>query len=195
MPSIGLADKFTLDAIKTAVDIIDGIVDTITSNVSTILTNVGSNADASSASGSVHAKIKELRTQVVAIQNTIGVSRGSSGAALQFSSDGAVNFGESSDYSIAKSCHVGYAGTVYFSWNLWNNNNGATVYSQLFKNGVACSAEITTTSETPVEKSVIIEVYPGDLIELKMHGSTGTHAKPSCNNFRARYTVNSFGMW
>ncbi len=43
MPQIGIADKTTLD---------------------TVNTNVGSNADAASSTGSVHAKIKELRTLV-----------------------------------------------------------------------------------------------------------------------------------
>ena len=45
---IFLADKATLDATK--------------SNTDTIKTNVGSNADVASASGSVHAKIKDLKT-------------------------------------------------------------------------------------------------------------------------------------
>jgi hypothetical protein len=53
MPSFGIADKITLDAVKTAVDLIKTYTDSLE-------TNVGSDVDAASASGSVHAKLKQL---------------------------------------------------------------------------------------------------------------------------------------
>ena len=39
-------------------------VNTITTNMNAVSTNVGSNADAASATGSVHAKLKDLKTTV-----------------------------------------------------------------------------------------------------------------------------------
>jgi hypothetical protein len=66
MPSIGIADKATLDLIKAAVDLIASYTDALEGDATTLKTNVGSNADASSSAGSVHAKIKELRATLLA---------------------------------------------------------------------------------------------------------------------------------
>lgn len=45
-------------------------------NIPTINTNVGSNDDAASSTGSVHAKIKELRTLVDALETDTGLIKG-----------------------------------------------------------------------------------------------------------------------
>ena len=47
-----------IDAVKTKVDTVDTVVDTVN-------TNVGSDADSASASGSVHAKVKDLANKVI----------------------------------------------------------------------------------------------------------------------------------
>ena len=61
MPQIGIADKITLDAIKTKVDTnLDAKVSALNTNINTVKTNVGSNSDAASATGSVHAKLKQI---------------------------------------------------------------------------------------------------------------------------------------
>jgi hypothetical protein len=68
-----VADKPTLDTVKTNVD-------TVKTNVDTANTNVGSNADAASVTGSLHAKIKELRTflntLIASVQKPRGIIAG-----------------------------------------------------------------------------------------------------------------------
>lgn len=71
MAQIGIADKNTLDAVKTKVDnYLDASVNSRATQViaNTVNTNVGSNSDGASASGSVHAKIKSARTAIDAIK-------------------------------------------------------------------------------------------------------------------------------
>lgn len=94
MPEIGIADKATLDTVKaligTNVDAagvatvfarlaqIAGYIDQVEGYTDTLEANVGSNADASSISGSVHAKLKDLRQvaentyiQATTVKNTV----------------------------------------------------------------------------------------------------------------------------
>lgn len=52
-------------------DQVEGYVDTLESVLGTVNTSVGSNADASSSSGSVHAKLKDLKSYTVEV-HTIG---------------------------------------------------------------------------------------------------------------------------
>ena len=85
MPSIGIADKVTLDLIKGIVDDINlavaALEDAVGDSIGGIETNVGSNADASSASGSAHAKLKDIKS-VVGLTNDSGNIAGSANAKL-----------------------------------------------------------------------------------------------------------------
>lgn len=88
-----VADKVTLDSVKTKVDTnldvkvstlatqtsvnsVSNIAGTTNNNVNTVINNVGSNSDASSSSGSVHAKLKELRSLLVAKPAAMGFLNG-----------------------------------------------------------------------------------------------------------------------
>ncbi len=70
MAEIYIADKPTLDSVNTKMDasISSRAAQT---TVNTINSNVGSNADAPSASGSVHAKLKDLKTAVSSSGKTL----------------------------------------------------------------------------------------------------------------------------
>lgn len=66
MAEIYIADKPTLDTVNAKMD---AAVSTraAQTTANTINTNIGSNADASSASGSVHAKLKDIKSAVGAV--------------------------------------------------------------------------------------------------------------------------------
>lgn len=52
------------EAIKTAVEGVKTVVNTVDNRTNTTNTNVGSNSDTSSATGSVHAKLKDIKASV-----------------------------------------------------------------------------------------------------------------------------------
>ena len=74
MPSIEIADKQTLDQVKNNLDQVSNSLTQTKSTVENTNTNVGSNADASSAAGSVHAKLKDLKTDVSGVNTKIGAN-------------------------------------------------------------------------------------------------------------------------
>lgn len=93
MPQLPIADKTTLDAINAKAgantdaagtttlfarlkQIYDYLTGNLSSTVNTINTNVGSNADASSATGSVHAKIKDIKNSLPPQSSIKSVQRG-----------------------------------------------------------------------------------------------------------------------
>jgi hypothetical protein len=82
--NLPIADKTTLDTVNTTVGTTNTTVNAINTNVTTVNTNVGSNSDTSSSTGSVHAKLKDIKSSLSAGLSSIkSVQRGVMTSAIQ----------------------------------------------------------------------------------------------------------------
>jgi len=61
--------------LNTLINNVRSVVDTVNTRTNTMNTNTGSNADAANASGSIHAKIKELRTYIAGLFSPVQKAR------------------------------------------------------------------------------------------------------------------------
>ena len=186
--------------LNTLINNVKSIVNNVNSIVNTVNTNVGSNADAASSTGSLHAKIKSLDSGGVMLHRSIASNQ------LKLSHDTEVlKMGQ--EWSKEKSILVMISGTIRVSFDLAGGYPGgypSTGFGKIYKNGVSIGIERTVQGRynDPSPYTTFTEdilCFDGDTIEFWLRSSSSNSTEPGAKakNFRIYFDVNTtpiYGM-
>lgn len=150
---------------------------------------VGLRTDSASATGSLHAKLAELRAYVV---RGVKLSISSASNNLKASAD-TERSGPGNSYTLAKSIQYGLgSGTVRVSFDIRADSNGISgCHGKIYINGVAVGTERSVMNSTEyITFTEDVTVKNGDFIQLYCDGKNGSYTNPYwCRNFRIYYDV------
>ncbi|RYD01668.1 hypothetical protein N752_29260 [Desulforamulus aquiferis] len=141
----------TANTINTNVSTANTNINIANTNINTISTNIGSNADASSATGSVHAKIKDVKTLLSTVNTNVGSNADASSAT------GSVH-GKLKDIKSAIS-GVGTPRNDLFSYQgSTNNTNGLVTVLDVVGSGTLSHACARTYSSSGFTSSIRVTI-------------------------------------
>lgn len=139
--------------LNTLINNVNSIVNNVKSIVNTINTNVGSNADAASSTGSLHAKIKRLDSNGIMLRQIKASDQ------LRFSSNNSVRTANTNEFVKVKSIAVMFSGTIRVSFGMKDG------YGRIYKNG-APVGQLRVSGSSSTTYTEDISCSPGDSIEL-----------------------------
>ena len=145
---------------------------------------VGTNADAANASGSVHAKIKELRAAINTVRPVLA-----SGNLLMSADTTRTGAPPTYDaYTKIKEIQVVGFGTIRVSFDLAyiGNSYGGTAYARIHKNGSPVGTEraVISSSFTTFSEDINVDEIKANAIQLYCKLSGGSPRQYSVRNFR-----------
>lgn len=143
---------------------------------------IGVRTDTASSTGSLHAKIGELRSYTFNLTNTVTVASGN----LKVSAD-TERTSVASAYTLIKSIQVLKSGFVRFSFEGKTSATTDNGFLQIYKNGVAFGTERVFSSVSYATYTEDLSVKEGDYIQIyaKRAGAVTTF----CRNFRGAYDL------
>lgn len=150
--------------------------------LSTINTNVGSNEDAASATGSLHAKLAALPVTL----NAYGCRASD---ALKVSADTPKSC-SSTEWTKVKEIYVNFSGTIRVSWQVCGNSaHSITSYARVYVNDAPRGAIIGESgNSTYVSFTEDICVQKGDAVQLYMRKNKA-QVWGDVRNFRIYYDI------
>lgn len=148
---------------------------------------VGLRTDAADKDGSVHSKIRELRSYMWSNDPRTIIASDS----LALSAD-AERSSKSTTYVKVKEIVIALSGTIRVKFDLKHNwgGSGARAYGAIYKNGVICGTERSLDSQSYTTYSEDISVSAGDSVQLYIKVSSDqyyTYAR----NFRHYFDLSN----
>jgi hypothetical protein len=162
------------------------LINNVKSIVNTVNTNVGSNADAASATGSLHAKLAALPVTL----NAYGCRASD---ALKVSADTPndppLNI-DATEWTKVKEIYVNFSGTIRVSWQVCGNSaHSITSYARVYVNDAPRGAIIgESKNSTYVSFTEDICVQKGNAVQLYMRKNKDL-VWGEVRNFRIYYDI------
>jgi hypothetical protein len=162
------------------------LINNVKSIVNTVNTNVGSNADAASATGSLHAKLAALPVTL----NAYGCRASD---ALKVSADTPndppLNI-DPTEWTKVKEIYVNFSGTIRVSWQVCGNSaHSITSYARVYVNDAPRGAIIgESRNSTYVSFTEDICVQKGNAVQLYMRKNKAL-VWGEVRNFRIYYDI------
>jgi len=158
---------------------LDTLINNVNSTVNTVKTNVGSNADPASSTGSVHAKIKNIKG---ILDSGVMPRQSIASNNLMLSSDNEKNVSYETPWVLKKNIWIMVSGTIRVSFDLFYG------YGRIYVNGVPIGIERKNLEESYKTFTEDIRCSIGDTIELWAHG-TGDRWYGKVKNFRIYFDI------
>lgn len=154
------------------------LINNVNSTVNTVKTNVGSNADSASSTGSVHAKIKNIKG---ILDSGVMLRQAKASNNLMLSSDNEKTILINSEWHEVKTILIMVNGTFRVSFDLANG------YGRIYVNGVPIGDERLVTGLSYKTFTEDIKCLMGDTIELWARGRGSDDGK--VKNFRVYFDI------
>lgn len=153
--------------------------------LSTINTNVGSNEDAASATGSLHAKLAALPVTL----NAYGC-RASDALKVSADTPNDPPTNSATEWTKVKEIYVNFSGTIRVSWQVCGNSaHSITSYARVYVNDAPRGAIIGESgNSTYVSFTEDICVQKGDAVQLYMRKNKA-QVWGDVRNFRIYYDI------
>ena len=156
------------------------LINNVESIVDTVNTNVGSNADAASSTGSLHAKNKNI---IGILDSGVMLRQSIASGSLRFASDNEVSM-SSTEWDKVKTIVVMISGIIRVSFDLSVYDSGK---GRIYRNGVPIGIERSVSSSGYSTFTEDISCSPGDSIEIWVQSYSSY--KVFVKNFRIYFDI------